>query len=173
MHPSPPPRWLTAKTKPRKPSREAWQSRLLAALFFAAAAAALWRPAAAWLDAFRNFRRFSGTLPAVPAGEPARKGLLAGAFQGDEPLPEKQPREVAFRILAPAAKEVFLGGTFNDFDARRNPLARRPDGVWEATLYLLPGEYLYKFKVDGRWELDPANPERTPEPRESSVLTIH
>ncbi len=51
-------------------------------------------------------------------------------------------------------------------------MTRRPDGTWEATLPLAPGRYAYKFKVDGRWTLDPANPEHSSSPREASLLDI-
>lgn len=83
------------------------------------------------------------------------------------------PRPISFRLLAPAAQTVFVGGSFNDFNAAQYPLTRRDDGVWEAAVTLDPGRYAYKFKVDGEWMLDPTNPERTPAPKESSLLEVH
>lgn len=83
------------------------------------------------------------------------------------------PRSVSFRLLAPAAQAVFVGGSFNDFNAAQYPLTRRDDGVWEAAVPLNPGRYAYKFKVDGEWMLDPTNPERSPAPKESSLLEVH
>lgn len=82
------------------------------------------------------------------------------------------PRTIAFRLLAPAAQSVFVGGSFNDFNAAQYPMRRRDDGVWETEVPLNPGRYAYKFKVDGEWRLDPTNPERTPAPKESSVLEV-
>ena len=32
-------------------------------------------------------------------------------------------------------------------------------GVWKAWMHLLPGEYGYKYVVDGDWVLDPSNTE--------------
>jgi 1,4-alpha-glucan branching enzyme len=90
----------------------------------------------------------------------------------DEQAQEKAPRSVTFRLLAPAAREVFLGGSFNGYNAKKGSMTRRPDGVWEATLPLSPGRYTYRFKVDGQWKLDPTNPERTPDPGASSLLQI-
>jgi 1,4-alpha-glucan branching enzyme len=79
---------------------------------------------------------------------------------------------VTFRLLAPAAQNVYIGGTFNNFDATQHPLKQNADGVWETTLQLPLGPCLYKFKVDGQWELDPTNPEKTPAPREASLLDV-
>jgi hypothetical protein len=121
-----------------------------------------------WADAYARFCGLravdvSGLLaPETPAaGEGAPRGV-----------PDKQPRAVVFRLRAPEAKGVLLGGSFNEFDARKTPLTRGDEGAWETTLALEPGRYLYKFKVDGQWILDPANPDRTPPPREASVLDI-
>lgn len=56
---------------------------------------------------------------------------------------------------APEATNVFLAGTFNDWDPQASPLQRTPDGVWQITLGLAPGRYEYKFVVDGRWCCEP------------------
>ncbi|MBK8576710.1 MAG: hypothetical protein IPN90_13900 [Elusimicrobia bacterium] len=81
-------------------------------------------------------------------------------------------RLITFRLLAPAARGVWVGGSFNDYDAARGPLVRGKDGIWETTLRLRPGLHTYKFKVDGVWLLDPTNPEKTPEPRERSLINV-
>jgi hypothetical protein len=31
------------------------------------------------------------------------------------------------------------------------------EGIWEKSMYLSPGEYEYKFLVDGSWVEDPRN----------------
>ena len=51
-------------------------------------------------------------------------------------------------------------------------LSRRADGVWESSLPLDPGQYLYRFKVDGRWQLDPTNAEKTTEEEPRSILLV-
>lgn len=81
-------------------------------------------------------------------------------------------RSVTFRLLAPSAQAVSVAGSFDDFDALRHPLARGADGFWEGTLDLPPGTHEYRFDVDGRWELDPANPDRTPAPDECSLVQV-
>ncbi|HRY29597.1 MAG TPA: glycogen-binding domain-containing protein [Elusimicrobiota bacterium] len=158
-----------------------WQFRKYLLLFFVSAAFVfLWTPTRWLIRSWHDFKTFDGLTapdlsPAVPAlggasGLPGEALLSRDTDRGATAA--KTPRAVVFRLLAPAAKSVFLGGSFNGFDARKHALSRRPDGVWEITLDLTPGRYLYKFKVDGRWELDPTNPDKTPQPRSSSILAI-
>ena len=52
---------------------------------------------------------------------------------------------------------VALAGTFNNWDQSQLVCAREAD-AWVCRLDLEPGEYAYKFIVDGNWVLDPANP---------------
>lgn len=158
--------------------------KYLLVFFFVAAGLFLWAPTHWLVQTFRHFALFKGAgveslLPAAPsAGDPAADSPLAAfrmlnsATPPAEGVMPKKPRPVSFRLLAPAAQTVYLGGNFNEFDARKHPLTRRADGVWETTLELAPGLYYYKFKVDGHWELDPTNPEKIPEPRTASILTI-
>lgn len=155
--------------------------RYLMGIFLISGGIFLWTPTRWMMDSFRHFRIFDNAVlpeflessPNLPpsAWEFPGKRLLAA--RSEKPAAaSKKPRSVMFRLLAPAAGEVYLGGSFNNFDARRHPLSRREDGVWETDLDLSPGRYLYKFKVDGQWVLDPTNPDHTPEPRTSSILDI-
>jgi glycosidase len=63
----------------------------------------------------------------------------------------------AFRTET-AVQSVSVAGTFNQWNVTANPLT--PDTerrVWSLSLRLPPGEYQYKFVVDGnRWLTDPA-----------------
>jgi len=61
-------------------------------------------------------------------------------------------------------KEVLLAGSFNnwgnppgEFDVMLDPDS---DGTWEVMLVLEAGTWEYKFKVDGQWLPDPANPNK-------------
>jgi enterochelin esterase-like enzyme len=65
-----------------------------------------------------------------------------------------------FRLDAPAAREVFLAGEMTDWDQRKRPLQRGGDGQWRLDVDLGPGQWLYKFVVDGRWIADPGPAER-------------
>ena len=52
---------------------------------------------------------------------------------------------------------VALAGAFNNWDQSQFICARE-DNAWVCRVDLEPGEYAYKFIVDGNWVLDPANP---------------
>jgi hypothetical protein len=54
-----------------------------------------------------------------------------------------------------SAREVQLAGNFSDW--REYSMKKTPEG-WKLELYLPPGKCLYKFIVNGKWILDPANP---------------
>ncbi|MGD9691367.1 MAG: glycogen-binding domain-containing protein [Phycisphaerales bacterium] len=54
------------------------------------------------------------------------------------------------------AKEVFVAGTFNDWNPKSHPLSPSSDGSsWRITLDLPPGRYEYKFIIDGLWCCEP------------------
>ncbi|MEZ5427635.1 MAG: serine hydrolase [Pyrinomonadaceae bacterium] len=55
------------------------------------------------------------------------------------------------------ATVVNLAGTFNNWKPTATFCGKENDG-WVCRLDLTPGKYLYKFIVDGRWIVDPANP---------------
>jgi len=59
------------------------------------------------------------------------------------------------KIFAPEAKDVFLVGTFNDWNTASIRMKREPDGSWIAKIKLAPGQYEYKFLVYGFWCCDP------------------
>ncbi len=65
---------------------------------------------------------------------------------------------VTFQHAAPGAKSVFLAGEFNSWSDSASPMAGQ-DGAWSLTLDLAPGDYQYKFVVDGQWTQDKTNPE--------------
>lgn len=54
------------------------------------------------------------------------------------------------------AKRVLLSGNFNNWNTLTG-IMMRTDSGWIADLKLRPGEYLYKFIVNGRWIADPNN----------------
>jgi hypothetical protein len=55
-----------------------------------------------------------------------------------------------------AAKKVLLSGNFNNWNTLRG-LMLKTDSGWIADINLRPGEYLYKFIVNGHWIHDPNN----------------
>jgi len=56
-----------------------------------------------------------------------------------------------FSCEAPDAQNVYLAGTFNDWDPTLIPLKKQKTGIWTTSLDLAPGRYEYKFIVDGEW----------------------
>jgi chromosome partitioning protein len=72
--------------------------------------------------------------------------------------PRKVPEGILFVIDAPHAKSVYLTGEFTNWS--REGIGMRKDGsdgLWKTTLHLEPGEYEYRFIVDGVWIKDPNN----------------
>jgi len=69
-------------------------------------------------------------------------------------------KEVTFTIEAPAAKDIYIVGEFNDWTINdESRLGRREEGCWEKRMGVLQGRYRYKFVIDGEWKPDPTNPE--------------
>ena len=73
-----------------------------------------------------------------------------------------KPQNVNFEFYAPAAKKIFLVGSFNDWNERAHPLKKVKDGRWAAAIQLKPGCYEYRFLVDGIWESDQKPVESVP-----------
>lgn len=72
-------------------------------------------------------------------------------------LPEQleQSASTHFSCLAPDNYEVFLAGTFNDWNPKSTPMIKVANGSWNVDVPLLPGRYEFKFVVDGKWCCDP------------------
>ncbi len=56
----------------------------------------------------------------------------------------------------PDAKQVIVSGSFNGWSTKDYRMVRQ-GGKWIFPIYLSQGKYTYKFIVDGKWILDPAN----------------
>ena len=63
---------------------------------------------------------------------------------------------VRIGYFQPEAREVYVAGTFNDWDPRETPLLRDSFGDWSIDLSLPPGEHRYRLVVDGEWRDDPS-----------------
>ncbi len=67
---------------------------------------------------------------------------------------------VRFALLAPAARQVFLVGEFNQWDPQATPLIRNESGIWEVFVPGLSDFAMYKYhlqQADGSWA-DKADP---------------
>lgn len=51
-------------------------------------------------------------------------------------------------------KKVALVGSFNDWTPSACAMTRQKDGTYRKRLSLEPGEYRYRFLVDGQWITD-------------------
>ena len=70
---------------------------------------------------------------------------------------------VSWKLSAPAAKQVYVAGSFNNWHAAALPLKPAGD-EWVAEVKLAPGRYEYLFVVDGKWLPDPNAREKIPNP---------
>lgn len=57
---------------------------------------------------------------------------------------------------APGALKVYLVGDFNGWDPEARRMVKGKDGSYRAKVELEPGQYQYKFVVDGEWCHDPS-----------------
>ena len=65
-------------------------------------------------------------------------------------------KRVQFRLSAEPGSQVFIAGTFNNWNPTANPLKDNPDsGHFKAVLRVPPGTHEYKFVVNGVWIMDP------------------
>jgi 1,4-alpha-glucan branching enzyme len=77
-------------------------------------------------------------------------GRLASA------APVVTPAGVRFVLRQPAARNVALAGSFNEWSASSHPLAREGSrGIWMAVVTLPPGEHLFMYVVDGTQWISP------------------
>ena len=66
-------------------------------------------------------------------------------------------RAVTFEFEDAPGKEVFLAGSFNNWQLNTPMSDSKSPGVYTRRLLLEPGEYQYKFVVNGEWRLDGNN----------------
>jgi len=66
-------------------------------------------------------------------------------------------RRVTFSFESSDAKEVILMGDFNNWNEKKHPMKSDENGLWNQSVVIPPGNYEYKFLVDGQWEEDPQN----------------
>jgi len=72
---------------------------------------------------------------------------------------------------AQKARQVLLAGTFNNWTPEK--MAKQKDGTFVASKTLAPGEYKYKFVIDGQWMPDCDNPRQIPNPYGSVDSVVH
>ena len=65
-------------------------------------------------------------------------------------------KAVTFTVHAEKGKAVYVAGQFNDWNPTAKKMAYKA-GVYTASVKLAPGDYQYKFVIDGTWCADPEN----------------
>ena len=70
---------------------------------------------------------------------------------------KKKPKlmKTEFSLSAPQATSVFIVGNFNQWNPSSHPLKKDKQGAWKISLPLDPGQYEYRFFIDGEWKNDP------------------
>ena len=68
----------------------------------------------------------------------------------------KNRKITSFLCHAEDAKDVFLAGSFNDWNPQSTAMTNKNSGEWAADLELPPGFYEYRYVVDGQWCNEPA-----------------
>ena len=65
-------------------------------------------------------------------------------------------RRVSFLVKANPGSEVYLAGSFNNWDPKTKRMKEsKTEGEYTVKLMLAPGEHQYKFIINGEWHVDP------------------
>ena len=89
--------------------------------------------------------------------------------------PRRVAEGVLFALDAPDAREVAVTGEFTNWSREGIAMRRDPDdGLWKVVVDITPGEYEYRFIVDGVWVRDPNNRDyvRNEFGQENSLLIV-
>jgi 1,4-alpha-glucan branching enzyme len=87
--------------------------------------------------------------------------------------PAKQ--SIVFTVRTEKGKAVYLAGSFNEWSTTAKKMAyKAKEGIYSTTIKLAPGEYEYKFVIDGTWCADPenANAVKNDQGTFNSVITV-
>ena len=98
-------------------------------------------------------------LPEEAAAEPEPAPQPSPETAGPKEEPQKQKAvKMLFEYKNASARRVSVSGSFTRW--KDIPMSKK-GGAWKAEVYILPGNYLYHFTVDGKKTLDPGKA-RTP-----------
>jgi len=122
-------------------------------------------------DAFDASRTISHNDANRPARNLPPKLVTFGKNGDNSP---SQLKNVAFSLKVPSAKSVKLAADFTDWEKCALDLMQNEDGVWFSFIPLEPGQYSYRFIVDGQWCDDPRSTQRVPNPfgTENALLVV-
>jgi hypothetical protein len=100
----------------------------------------------------------SADAKAPPTAGPNEAALQRSGFgvaADAKAAPQYRPVLAKFTCHAPTAREVFLAGTFNGWNAKATPMNKDVAGNWDAAIALVPGRYEFKFVIDGAMCCEP------------------
>jgi Glycogen recognition site of AMP-activated protein kinase len=112
-------------------------------------------------DAFDASRTFGRSVnKCIPrTASPIRKS----ARQPSRPS-RSELKITEFHLRVPFAESVKLAAEFTDWEKFPLDLIKSEDGVWHTNVPLPPGQYAYRFIVDGQWYDDPHPVQLVPNP---------
>jgi hypothetical protein len=86
-----------------------------------------------------------------------REDLGGAAVRTSRESTEHLITPVSFELRAPTAREVYVVGDFNKWNAKANPLVKDgATGAWKTLVPLRPGLHVYAFIIVGTvWTVDP------------------
>jgi 1,4-alpha-glucan branching enzyme len=64
-------------------------------------------------------------------------------------------KKIKFHLAAPSATSVKLAANFTGWEKSPLDMVKSGDGSWFVFVSLSPGNYSYRFIVDGKWRNDP------------------
>jgi 5'-AMP-activated protein kinase regulatory beta subunit len=98
---------------------------------------------------------------AVSASRPSK--AFAALAEAKVAVKAESPK-IRLEFYAPQAREVFVAGSFNNWQKTTTALQLCGPGLWGRDLMLAPGQYEYLFLVDGQWRVDPEAKDYVPNP---------
>jgi 1,4-alpha-glucan branching enzyme len=72
-----------------------------------------------------------------------------------KPKATEKVRNTEFKLFEPQSQSVSIGGDFNQWNPFSHSMKMDDDGIWRISFALNPGQYEYRFFVDGEWQNDP------------------
>lgn len=97
-----------------------------------------------------QWMNFGGTVTAVPEVWGLNDFIVSNAFV------YRSGRASFYLPGFEKANRIILAGLFNDWSTNKTPM-NKVSGGWAINIPLEPGKYTYKYIVDEKWILDPAN----------------
>lgn len=106
----------------------------------------------------------------------AKKTVAKKPVAAQKPAAKKPvAKNVTFTVHAEKGKAVYIAGEFNKWNPTAKKMAyKAKNGLYTATVKLAPGDYQYKFVIDGTWCADPENANAVPNDQGTfnSIITV-